>query len=353
MSEIHFSRNVFLDSQTNTLGTGTNARYIFQPNSFSVGPNEHSRMTLRSYDMRRTWYDINPTNNVIYWWAPGLEPNPLVYTGVGVFYPITIKPGTYDTFTKLAAAIVTGMAAGGLTVTCTYLDTSRAFTITLTGVSGTVPALTTIDTEGFFVSFYDDSESPPAGITQLQFTNDSAEIYGGFSTSSLSQLIPLFGSVGGYEKGTGAYISPFPAQLSSLEAIYIRCSLGTSNFSSSGFEPQVPNSQAGLNATQLWARIELADSVYNSLQPFVNYVEPSDGNFPLYLQYKQLDQMTIQITDDKGRDLSLLQTYPGQAASGALNYKIIFSWEVLRDIPANSRPVSLASIAQLPPVCRP
>lgn len=350
MSEVHFSRNVFLDSQTNTLGTGTNARFIFQPNSFSVGANEHSRMVMRSYDMRRTWYDINQTNNIIYWWEPGAEPNPLAYTGVGVFYPIVIKPGSYSNFTQLAAAIVVGMTAGGLTTTCTYLDTSRDFTLT---VSGATAPIAPIDVNGFFVSFYDDSETPPPGVSTVGFLNDSAEIYGGFSTSSLKQLVPLFGSVGGYTHGLGVYTSPFPAQLSSLEAIYIRCSLGTANFSSSGFEPQVPNSQAGLNATQLWARIELNTSVYDPLQPFVNYVEPSDGNFPLYLQYKQLDQMTVQITDDKGRDLSLLQTYPGQAQSGALNYKIVFSWEVLREIPANSRPISLASIAQLPPVCRP
>lgn len=348
MSEVHFSRNVFLDSQTNTLGTGTNARFIFQPNSFSVGPNEHSRMILRSYDMRRTWYDINQTNNVIYWYCPGLEPNPLVYTGIGVFYPVVIKPGSYDSFTKLATAIVAGMTVTGLTTTCTYLDTSRAFTLTVSAAAGALN-----DANAFFVSFYDDSEAPPTGVSQLGFLNDSAEIYGGFSTNLLSDLKPLFGSFGGYVTGLNAYISPFPAQLSSLEAIYIRCSLGSSNFSSSGFEPQVPNVQAGLNATQLWARIELSASVYNVLEPFVSYVEPSDGNFPLYLQYKQLDQMTIQITDDKGRDLSLLQTYPGQASSGALNYKLVFSWEVLRDIPANARPISLASIAQLPPVCRP
>ena len=316
------------------------------------------RLVMRSFDMRRTWYDINATNNIFYWWAPGAEADPLKYTGVGVFYPIVIQPGTYTSFDDvthgLALAIQVAInatsASTGLTSVVTYLPVTRNFSIVISQAGSGAP---TIDANGFFVSFYDDSERTPPNVSALGFLNDSGEILGVFQTNSLSQIVPAFGSVGGYEKGVGTYVGPFPAQLSSLEAVYIRSSLGTSNFASSGFEPQVPNSNTGLNVTQLWARVELNDSVYDPLNPFITYVEPSDGNYPLYLQYKQLDQMVLQVTDDKGRDLSLLQTYPGQAQSGALSYKMVFSWEVLTEVPALSRPVSLATIQANPPFCRP
>ena len=352
-SEVHYRRNVFLDSQTNTLGSGTNCRFIFQPNSFSLSAGEQMRLVMRSFDMRRTWYDLNPTNNTFYWWGPTAAPL-TAYTPAtpnGYFIPITIAPGTYSNFTDLAAALGAAMTAAGFVFTTpvAYSSITRDFTFTLanSGPPYTYP-------NGYFVSFYDDSEVPPPNVTLLGFTNDSGEICGGFQSSTLNNLVSLFvRGTNTLPTGAGAYNSPFPAQLSSLEALYIRCSLGTSNFASSGFEPQVPNSSTGLNVTQLWARVELPTSVYDPLLPFITYIEPSDGNYPLYLQQKQLDQMVLQLTDDKGRDLSLLQAYPGQAQSGALSYKMVASWEVLTEIPALSRPISLANIQQNPPFCRP
>lgn len=377
--------------------------------------------------MRRTWYDINPTNNTLYWYNPtyynissasitggvvtfngtfttpfpvgsivhvsGFSSTPYNFNwtvvsssatsftastfqpdstasgtlgtailndsltkyvpNFGTFYPLIIQPGTYNNFSDLSNAFTAAMTTcasltGGqlvLSGSVSYNAISRDFTFTLG--SGTNPF-------GFFVSFYDDSEPTPPGISQLGFTNDSQEIVGGFQSNLLSALRSVFvTSTSSTPSGPGTYTSPFPAQLSSLEALYLRCSLGTSNFASSGFEPQVPNSSTGLNVSQLWARIELGESVYDPLTPFITYVEPSDGNYPLYLQQKQLDQMILILTDDKGRDLSLLQTYPQQAQTGALSYKLVASWEVLTEIPAISRAISLSTIQANPPFCRP
>ena len=343
---IAFSRNVFLDSQTNQLGTGTNARFIFQPNSFSLGANENMKLILSTFQMRRTWYDINSTNNTFFYYTPGAEPNPLVYTGTGTFVTITIPPGSYDTFNTLATAIAAALVTAGFTAaTCAWDLVSRKFTIVVsTGATA----------GGFFLGIYNDTQSPPPGVYLQGWQNDSAEVLGGFLTSTNTQLLPMFANPtpgGAYPTGPNTYISPFVGQLSTLDALYLRTNLPTNNFASSGFENGVPNTNSGLNLTQIWARIVLNTNTYQDEYPFITYEEQGGDNFELFLQQKQLDTMILQITDDRGRIIP--EVYPGQANNGQLSFKLSFKYEILRELPGSSKLISLGDIQRNPPILKP
>ena len=47
------------------------------------------RLTLISFEMRRSWYNINQSNNEFY-----------LYSATGsVFFPVVIQPGLYTKFT--------------------------------------------------------------------------------------------------------------------------------------------------------------------------------------------------------------------------------------------------------------
>jgi hypothetical protein len=343
---IAFSRNVFLDSKTNTLGTGTNARYLFQPNSFSIAANENMKLVLSTFQMRRVWYDINYTNNTFFYYDPGAEPNPLVFTGIGTFVTITIAPGSYSTFANLATAIAAALVtAGFVAATCVYNAISRKFTIVVNvgAAAG-----------GFFLSFYNDTDAIPTGLTLQGFQSDSGEILGGFITSSNTQLLPLFPNPtpgGAFPTGPNTYISPFVAQLSSLDAVYLRTNIPTNNFSSSGFENGVPNTNSGLNLTQIWAKIALGTNNYDDASPFINFTNTGGENFQIFLQQKQLDTMILQITDGRGRILP--EVYPGQANNGQLSFKLSFQYEVLRDFPTGSKIITLKDIQHNPPILKP
>lgn len=311
--ETMYARNIFIDSQSNTIGNSGACRVQLQPNAFSIKPDEQMALCLRTFEMRYSFYNINYTNNTLYWYSPS----------AGTFTQIQIPQGSYTDFTTLASGVASGFVSAGFTgTTCTYDALTRLFTITVAGAT---------DPNGFLVSFLVKNGLQPTGVSDDGFFNDSNEIFGCYPTSttysSPADLVPAFGAT----RGNGAYVSPFPVALSSLEAIYVRLvNLNTNNYSTIGYDYDNP-SLTGTVLTSIIARIPLDQSVYDPARPFITYVEQGSnrGNFPVYLQQKILTEVVILLTDPAGRPLP--QTAPNQFSSGHLNYTCCLSWEVIRE----------------------
>ena len=100
MANIRNSRLIFIDSEVNTVGNQSKAKINLPNHPFSVCCEDRMRLTLLSFDMRRSWYSVNQTNNVFYLRDPDAD----TYT------EIVIAPGSYSTFASLAAAIQDGTA---------------------------------------------------------------------------------------------------------------------------------------------------------------------------------------------------------------------------------------------------
>ena len=79
--KVKFARNVFVDSEINSIGNGQISKINFPPSAFSIAPGEMMRMILTSFEMRRNWYNVNPSNNTFYLYDPA---------GAGTYSPIVI-----------------------------------------------------------------------------------------------------------------------------------------------------------------------------------------------------------------------------------------------------------------------
>jgi hypothetical protein len=80
------------------------------------------------------------------------------------------------------------------------------------------------------------------------------------------------------------------------------------------------------------ARIPLQNQLYNEPDPFISYEDKND-TFQVTVGNKQLDNITIYITDDKNRPIPNVAV--GQVTSGAMSFKCSMKWEVVLKDSAN------------------
>ena len=57
--KIKYVRQVFMDSEINSIGNGQVSKVNFPPSIFSVGPGEMMRLVLSTFEIRRNWYSVN------------------------------------------------------------------------------------------------------------------------------------------------------------------------------------------------------------------------------------------------------------------------------------------------------
>ena len=323
--KVKFARNVFVDSEINSIGNGQVSKINFPPSAFNVAPGEIMRMVLSSFEMRRNWYNVNPSNNTFYLFDPA---------GAGTFTPIVIAQGTYPTFALLTTAIQTAVAAVVAGSTVTYDPILRKYTITLGGGVAAGAFLVC-----FQVKLNDGFQ--PTTVSNGGFFNDSQELLGARPTRDNWNGTPV--NAFGTTVGVGPHISPFVAALNTLEAIYIRSNLHSGNYQTFGFEKDLPNQQ-GLTPTQIFARIPLSRAYFDPEFEFVSFEDPN-SLFSMYLNQTQLSQVYFTITDDKGRLIQ--EVAAGQADAGNLSFKMSFRWEVLvDDLPPDSRKLRIDNVSK-------
>lgn len=323
--KVKFARNVFVDSEINSIGNGQISKINFPPSAFSIAPREQMRLTLSSFEMRRNWYNINPSNNTFYLYDPA---------GTGTYSPIVIQQGNYDDFNTLAGAIATAISVVVPLSTCVYQPIPRKYLITL---GATAPV------GSYLVCFQVklDSALQPPTVSANGYFNDSQELLGAKPTRDGWNGVPV--NAFGTATGTIPMLSPYVVALNTLEAIYIRTNLHSGNYQTFGFEKDLPNQQ-GLTPTQIFARIPLSRAYFDAEFEFVSFEDPN-SLFSMYLSQTQLSQVYFTITDDKGRLIQ--EVADGQAENGNLSFKMSFRWEVLLDdIPPDARKLNIDNVSK-------
>ncbi len=116
-----FSRNVYLDTESNIVRDGFAYRVNFPQEPFSILSGQKMKLTLTSYDQRRNWYSVNQTNNKFYFAVKDARNIPSAIK----FYEVIIPPGSYQNFMELCLAIQSGLDtaldnAGALVVEGVY-----------------------------------------------------------------------------------------------------------------------------------------------------------------------------------------------------------------------------------------
>lgn len=345
MSEvIKLQRNIFIDSETNQNIDSTQVSVNLTPNDFCCGSNEEMRISLTSFEMRNNWYNINQYNNTFWLFTP-TTPTSVA----GVYNQIQITPSSYYDFinslyiqgssvvptvtnvvsTGLSEAIQTALLASSIGTghTCTYNPNTRKLQIVLNTGVGSIG----ISQYSYFVCFGvppSAGGTVPTGVSNVYTFSDTNEILGGNNNikfPTTSQPISALGS-SVYNAGLNTLTSesPYVAQLNSIEAIYLRSNLQSLNYSTYAFAQSV--FQNSVTGSSIFARIPLLNQIYNLNDPFLSFEDTNDL-FTIEIGNKQLDNITIYITDDKNRPLPLVGV--GQVTSGMLSFKLSLKWEVV------------------------
>jgi len=312
-----YSRNIFVDSETNRNIDATTCGIFLPSQDFTVASNEEMKFILNTFEMRLNFYYINATNNTFY-----------LYNPAGPTYtPIVIAPGNYSSFTELSTAIQNAIIAAGYGAAVTYDSKTRFLDLVVTGA----PA------NSYFCSF---QVAPSAGyntpplVSSQGFYNDSSEILGGTATTQQnwnggSAPVNMFGT----QLATAAHVySIYPAQLNSMEAIFIRTNLQSTNYSTFAYASE--SKANAITSSNIFARIPLVQGYYTDLNPFLTFEDQNGvGIFALSVGNKQIDQITFWLTDDKGRYIQAVNA--GQVTSGNLSWKMTIKWEVFEKIEQN------------------
>jgi hypothetical protein len=295
------SKNIFIDSRAEIV-VNHKAKISLPSDSFSCQGDELIRLTLTYFSMRRNFYKINEHNKTFYafdttFTAPSGFPASLKVT------EINIVEGDYATLTDLATAIQTAVATAFTGATCTASLITRKLTINMTSA-------TTFPVTAFFCSFQD----AKTNINKLN--QDTAELLGGTPDYDVGTVDPV--NMFGTTVGRTSHISQFPAQLDTIKNIYVTSDLQTSNFETHAFTRSTGN-QNSITSSGKLAIIPVGDETC--------LYEDSNDLFSIYLQNKQLSQITFDITDTKGRPIP--RVTEGQFRAGNLHYTMCIKYEVL------------------------
>jgi hypothetical protein len=298
------SKNIFIDSRAEIV-TNHKAKIALPSDSFSCQGDELIRLTLTYFSMRRNFYKINSHNKTFYAFDSTFTPAPSGFPATLTVKEINIVEGDYATLTTLAAAIQTAIVAAGFTgATVSASLETRKLTINMTSATATFP------TTAYFCSFQD------AKINVDKLNQDTAELLGGVPDYDIGTVgtAKMFGTT----KGNTSHISQFPAQLDTIKNIYVTSDLQTNNFETHAFTRSTGNQNSVTSSGKL-AIIPVGDETC--------LYEDSNDLFSIYLQNKQLSQITFDITDTKGRPIPRVSE--GQFRAGNLHYTMCIKYEVL------------------------
>lgn len=320
------TRMIFIDSSLNTTGCAT--RVMLPPIPFSAGTGEKLALTLSSFTLRRNWYNINPTNSIFF----------LYYrTGAGAttLIPVQIPSGVYRTFESTAETLqnilqlyITG-AGQGWGVSVVYDPRTRAYGFTFTNV----PVADTLEVRCFHYK-----EGPAPGGLNVQgdprgaLYNDSYEILGARYSSDATGRSALDVSRDTNTNTTVIMSSPYPVSLNTLDAVYLHFDTETGNFQSTGFSQYASDSLRVMESS-IFARVAFNESFFSENIEVVRFEDNGGDQFQSFLSRKNLDFLSIRVTDARGRCLSARN--PQQAADGLMTYRLGLRWDLFKAPPSD------------------
>ena len=314
--ERYNSRLVFVDSASNVRGNGEAATFkINNIEDFTVnGIGKYLKATLSSFSMFKNWYNINETSGIFY----ALQ---------GTTYTeIIIPKGDYDGFTAatgilnpLDAAIQGAIVLAGFTgALVTYDSLRRSFKVDMGAVGGW-----TNGTDDFRC-FIHKTGTPPAGVSDAGFFNDSWMIIGGRPNKEVDG-ISFAKTALDYDSASGLYISPYSAQLSAVDELVIRSDFPSMNYQSAGYDRST-TAQSGLSSTDIFARLPLTKSIFDPQTGMIHFEDPNDL-FSVLMTNTQLSGFSLYLTDSRGRFIQEMTS--GQASVGDLSFRAAIRFDNL------------------------
>jgi hypothetical protein len=291
--EVIRSKMVHIDSKLFTNKPPLqDVKILFPANEFTKkDETEIHRLTLTSFNARRTFYSVNTSNNTFY---VADNTNTRIHT-------LTIEEGDYTHATLVVelARIIDAAIGGGVTVA--YNATKKHLTIS--GIGGTW-----VNTNYFY---------------SLSINNNKTHIIlGGKSSESETAKVPLFST-----DGAGSYTSQQPLTLFTDAELFLRCSLESNNFSTHT-KDGIPNNGKLVN-TQLFGRIPLTDLNAEQVNQitWVSY-DDNNANYQIYSQTSALGNITFNVVDSFGREIKDLHSNPSDFDN--LDWDCIIRWDLLR-----------------------
>ncbi len=276
------------------------------------------KIIVNSFSAAKTWYTINEYNGIFY----------IADTNSDKFYECRIPDGNYTDLDDLNLILETiildvlvehfEFARPADRVDVTYDAISGHFTITLSK-----PALNIK-----FVSFSitGDFQAVPGSPLDDALNdifnspgkyNDVDQILGGQTNktvaglTNISQIKDLFD----IETVNEVFISKFPGNLQTNDAIYLRIStLPTNNLQSTNLSNNFKENQ--IISSDILGKVLLPSDLTNQFITYLDY----DENFSIDVQASQFSQLRISITDNKSRLIPTAVSRNGNEQS--INYAL-------------------------------
>ena len=331
------SRLLFLDSANHVKGNGEASTWTIQNQAdFSaMGSGRFMKVCLTSFSMFKNYYNLNETNTIFY----AVDAGTLAHT------EIIIPKGDYDGFdtatgilNPIAPAIQAAIISAGYTgATVAFNNLTRQYSIDMSGVSGWVNGT------DYFMSYEVKVGTPPAGVSAYGYFNGSAGILGGRvakDVNGITLLNKCFDYVG------AKYVSPFVAQLSTIDEIIIRCDLPSMNYQSSGFDRSQGYTTA-ITQTDILGRVPVNRQTLDPTTGQIHY-QDFNNNFELMMGNVQLNSLTLYLTDGAGRIIQ--EVAPGQAKNGSLSYRATLRFDYMYQPQPQSRYVANEETMNIRPI---
>lgn len=300
MEVVKNSRLIFIDSEENQIGNQGRTVVQLPSQSFSVCGEDTMRLSLVSFNMRRSWHNVNQTNNKLF----------LLDTSANAYKPVIIATGTYKTMTSLKDAVTAALEAAATGSSCDYSDDTRTFSFTTSGTHQLVSFALSVDS------------TLPVGVSREAAQQETHKLLGLIPTRSSSAVLNACDS-----SSATAHTAPFPGSLNTLDAVYVRTNLQCTNFMTTGHD-LLARRQLGAVESQILACIPIQRSSFDPIASFVTFFDSSGAStFSLNLAQKHLDGIEIYLTDAAGRLLA--EVDPRQADLGLMSYKMVLQWQHL------------------------
>jgi hypothetical protein len=125
--------------------------------------------------------------------------------------------------------------------------------------------------------------------------------------------------------GKWVFLSPYPAALNTLDALYLHLDIGTGNFMSTGFESYAADSLRMVESS-LFARIPFSDSSFSEKHEVVTFEDSGGDMYQSMIHRHSIESLDIRVTDARGRSLSM--HCPEQSKDGMLGFRLVLRWDL-------------------------
>ena len=327
IKQIVQTRNLFIDTEETLIGESRDVTINLPQDLMSCAQSQSLRVTLQSFNMRKSWYGVNKYNDSFYIVGEDSATNNIIAGKV------QILNGNYQSFTEptsgLCEAIEIAVSntlkeAFGVTAipTVEWDDVTNLLTVEFDTTGATPSEVANLKFVSFTINNY---QSASNGIVQqiigfdpLSAFQDNYELMGGCNeqrndVSSFENLRSMFAvakTAGNNPKYTMTGF--YNASLTTEEAIYVRSDLNSTSYQTAGFDtgslfPYVVNSQ-------ILAKIPIQNPQYayqkgNKEESFeyeancslIDFTDNGNSIYSVMLNNKRVSSIRLFVTDSYGR----------------------------------------------------